>query len=66
MDEGTPAYIGGLKAKDYVMSIDGTIVKSMDELNAIKNTHKIGDKVVLKIERDGKEMDITITLSQMP
>jgi S1-C subfamily serine protease len=48
------------------MSIDGTIVKSMDELNAIKNTHKIGDKVVLKIERDGKEMDITITLSQMP
>ena len=66
VDEGTPAYIGGLKAKDYVMSIDGTIVKSMDELNAIKNTHKIGDKVVLKIERDGKEMDITITLSQMP
>lgn len=66
VDEGTPAAIAGLKADDYVISIDGVMVSSMDELNNIKNTHVIGDQVVLRIERDGKEVDVTITLSQMP
>lgn len=66
VDEGTPADVAGLKAEDFVISIDGIKVNSMDELNAIKNKRLIGEQVVLKIERDGKEMDITITLAQMP
>ena len=36
----------------------------MDELNAIKNKHKIGDTMTLKVNREGKELDITLTLQE--
>ena len=36
----------------------------MDELNEIRNTHNIGDTMNLKINRDGEEKDITITLGE--
>ena len=38
----------------------------MDELNDIKSTHKIGEEMLLKIHRDGKEIEITITLAEQP
>ena len=36
----------------------------MDELNTIKNKHKIGDKMTLKIIREGTEKEITLTLQE--
>ena len=38
----------------------------MDELNDLKNKKKIGDKVTLKIFRDGKYHDIKLTLQEQP
>lgn len=54
----------GLKAGDVILEADGKEVKTMDELNAIKNTHKIGDEMKLKISRDGKESEITVKLGE--
>ena len=54
----------GLKIGDVIIAVDGTEVKNMDKLNEIKNTHKIGDKITLKINRDGKEQEITLTLQE--
>ncbi len=54
----------GLKVGDIILSIDGKNVKTMDELNAIKNEHKIGDEIKLKINRDGKEKEINLTLQE--
>ena len=39
---------------------------TMDELNEIKNTHSVGDKMNLKINRDGKEIHIDIILGETP
>ena len=36
----------------------------MNELNEIKNTHSIGDTMKLKIQRDGAEKEITLTLGE--
>ena len=36
------------------------------ELNEIKNSHQIGDEMKLKINRDGKEKEITLTLGEQP
>ena len=36
----------------------------MNELNDIKNTHSIGDTLKLKINRDGQEKEITLTLGE--
>lgn len=38
----------------------------MNELNAIKNTHKIGDEITLVVNRSGEEKEIIITLSEQP
>ena len=54
----------GLKAGDVIIQADGTQIKTMDDLNTIKNKHKIGDKMILKINREGKEKDITLTLQE--
>ena len=38
----------------------------MDELNDIKNSHQIGDTMKLKINRNGEEKEITLTLEETP
>ena len=54
----------GLQAGDVIIEADGTSVKTMDELNSIKNKHNIGDKLKVKVNRDGKEKEFTITLQE--
>ncbi len=56
----------GIKAGDVIIGIDGTSIETMDELNNIKNQHKIGDEISLKLNRDGKEIDVKVTLQEQP
>ncbi len=55
-----------MKSGDVIIEADGKTIKSMDELNEIKNSHQIGDEMKLKINRDGKEKEITLTLGEQP
>ena len=57
---------GGIKIGDVIIQADGKAVKTMDELNEIKNSHNIGDEMKLKVNRDGKELELTITLGEQP
>ena len=54
----------GLKIGDVIVEVDGTKVTKMDELNAIKNQKQIGDTLKLKVFREGKEKEITVTLQE--
>ena len=64
VEEFSAAEKAGIKPEDVVIAIDGQTIKTMDELNKIKNTHKIGDKVTLKVVRDKKEKEITLVLGE--
>ena len=64
IDNFSAAEKAGLKVGDVIIEADGTKVTTMDELNSIKNKHKVGDKMTLKINRDGKEKEITLTLQE--
>lgn len=64
IDNFSAAEKAGLKIGDVIIEADGTKITTMDELIAIKNKHKIGDKMTLKINRDGKEKEITLTLQE--
>ena len=64
VDQFSAAEKAGIKIGDVITAIDGKEIKTIDELNEIKNTHKIGDVVTLKIYRDAKYQDIKLTLAE--
>lgn len=64
IDNFSAAEKAGLKIGDVIIEADGTKITTMDELNAIKNKHAVGDKMTLKINRDGKEKEIILTLQE--
>lgn len=60
--------IDGLQAGgDVITAADGTPIHTFDQLLAYLTTNKSpGDTIVLTILRDGKPMDVTITLDKRP
>lgn len=66
VEDFSSAEKAGLKAGDVIIEADGKSITTMDELNEIKNSHQIGDTMKLKINRDGMEKEITLTLGEQP
>ncbi len=62
----SPAEKAGLQSGDVIIQADGKDIKTMDELNEIKNSHKIGDTITLKVNRSGQEKEVTVTLEETP
>lgn len=62
----SPAEKAGLQSGDVIIQADGKDIKTMDELNEIKNSHQIGDTMKLKINRSGQEKELTVTLEETP
>ena len=63
---GTPADIGGLKAGDAIIAIDGKAIDGSLSLVAQVRERTVGDKVVIKIVRNGQSKDVTATLTSKP
>lgn len=62
----SPAEKSGLQSGDVIIKADDKDITTMDELNNIKNSHKVGDTMKLKINRKGEEKEITVTLEETP
>ena len=56
----------GIKIGDVIIEADGQKISNMDKLNEIKNSHKISDELKIKVNRNGQEKDLTITLGEQP
>ncbi len=55
-----------LKVGDVIIEADGKKITTMDELNEVKNNHKIDDEIKLKVNRDGSEKEFTVKLGEQP
>ena len=66
VDDFSAGEKAGIKSGDVIIEADGKKVTKMDELNEIKNSHKIGDEMKIKIKRDNNEKELTITLGEQP
>lgn len=66
IDDFSAAEKAGLRIGDVIIEADGQEITTMDELNEIKNSHQIGDEMTVKVNRDGEERDLTITLGEQP
>jgi serine protease Do len=59
---GSPAFKAGIKTYDVILSVNGTQIKKKEELIAKIQAMKPGDKATLGIIRDGKKMDVAVTI----
>lgn len=64
--EFSSAEKAGIKIGDVIIEADGKKITTMDELNEIKNKKQIGDTMKIKVYRDGKEKELTLTLQEQP
>lgn len=64
MSPDSPAYLAGIQIGDIIVEVDGKGVKTVDELNEIKNKHAVGDKLVLKVYRNNSYVDVALILGE--
>ena len=66
IEDFSSAEKAGIKPGDVIIEADGTKITTMDDLNKIKNSHKIGDEMKIKVNREGQERELTVTLGEQP
>nr|WP_224381073.1 trypsin-like peptidase domain-containing protein [Clostridium perfringens] len=62
VQEFSPAEKSGLKIGDLIIAFGGKRVKTLEELNQIKSQYNDGDSVPIEIIRDGKKVNLNLTL----
>jgi len=63
---GSSAARSDLQVGDIVLSINGAAVGSVDAFLAGVKTFKVGDRLVSRVQRGGREMDIEVILGEWP
>lgn len=63
---GSPADKAGLKEGDIVTQVNGVKINKDNNLSDILTKYRVGDKLSLKVLREGKELDIQLTLEKRP
>ena len=66
IEDFSAAEKAGVKVGDVIVEADGKKITSMNELNEIKNSHKIGDELKIKVNRNNKTEELTLTLGEQP
>jgi len=63
--KGTPAD-GALQKGDVILAINGESTKTMDEFITVMNKTKAGETITLRVLREGKELNLQLTLAENP
>lgn len=65
IDSRSNAAAAGMKPNDIIIALNGDTITTMDEINAVKNEMKAGEKLTLTVHRlsSGEEIDFTFALN---
>jgi serine protease Do len=63
--KGSPAEKAGIKQGDVILAFDGKAIKSSNELPWIVAETPVGKTVNVKLIRQGKELDVKVTVVEM-
>jgi putative serine protease PepD len=63
---GGPAAKAGVKAGDVIVGFEGKRIRTPDQLIVSIRARAVGDTVRLKVEREGKELELQMTLEADP
>lgn len=64
--EGSAAQKAGLQIYDCITKIDDKEISQSSEVSAIISKHKKGDKIKITVYRDGKTVELDVTLDARP
>ncbi|HBJ2621153.1 TPA: trypsin-like peptidase domain-containing protein [Clostridium botulinum] len=64
VEEFSPAEKSGVKVGDVITKFDGKNITTFNELKELKSGKEVGDKVKIQVVRDGKNIDLEITLEE--
>ena len=64
--QGAPAHLAGLQPGDVLLEVDGRAVNSAEALLRLAASLKPGQRVHLKIQRQGQQMDKELTAGERP
>lgn len=64
MTADSPAYMAGIQIGDIITEMDGQPVTTVEEMNAIKNQHQVGDTIELTVYRQGDDLKIKLVLGE--
>lgn len=62
--KNSPADKAGFKAEDIVLEINGEKINADRSLGSLIQKYNVGDRINLKVLRDGKEMNLEATLEE--
>ena len=62
VSKGSDAEKQGIRPGDIITAADGVPVRTTTELSDMKNAMKVGDTITLSVWREGRTMEITVTL----
>ncbi len=62
--EDSGAEIAGILADDILISLAGKEVRTMTEVDKIKENYKAGDTVEVVVVRNGKEVKLSLTFTE--
>lgn len=60
-----PAAVAGIKVDDIITECDGEAIDTSDGFVTLIQSHKVGDKLSIKLWRSGKILTVTVTIGDL-
>ncbi len=61
---GSAAEKAGLRTGDVILACDNQKVTTIDEINKIRDTHKVGDAMSIRVDRNGQTLNFSVILQE--
>jgi S1-C subfamily serine protease len=56
---------GGLEVGDVILGADGQPVRNLSDLSRVLDRRRVGDRITLEVERDGRRSKVDVVLQQV-
>ncbi|MCS7208479.1 MAG: trypsin-like peptidase domain-containing protein [Fimbriimonadales bacterium] len=66
VERGAPASRAGIQPGDVILQVDGRAVRTTEQMQEMLRLKQPGETVRLRIWREGRQLDLNVTLGTMP